>query len=298
MIKTITLTNFQSHRNTRLELEPGVNVIVGPSDSGKSAILRAVNWAVFNRPLGDSMRSSWGGDTEVEITTDDAAVTRRRTDTQAVYVVDGRVLKATGTEPPEQVSAALRVDNLNIQRQHDQPFMLSESSGERARLLNKIVSLDVIDSALHNINGKVREYQQQAAGAETELASARTEAESLSWIASAERDASALVKLESALNKNQATLFRLQRAAESMQRVEDELARLPDITGADEELAQIDRAMAKLKTGRGVLEKLINAVSVFARVEQELQEREQQLAGYTKKFQSAMAGICPLCGRF
>lgn len=52
MIKSIELKNIQSHENTRLDFDKGINVIVGSSNNGKSAILRGLYWARYNRPLG------------------------------------------------------------------------------------------------------------------------------------------------------------------------------------------------------------------------------------------------------
>jgi exonuclease SbcC len=53
MIDHVAIKNFQSHKNTNIDFQRnGVNVIVGTSDQGKSAILRAILWAVNNRPMG------------------------------------------------------------------------------------------------------------------------------------------------------------------------------------------------------------------------------------------------------
>jgi len=65
MIKTLSIQNYQSHKDSTLEFDPGVNVIVGSTDSGKTAIIRALRWLIWNRPNGDSFRSTWGGDTKV-----------------------------------------------------------------------------------------------------------------------------------------------------------------------------------------------------------------------------------------
>lgn len=46
-IQSIELINFQSHVKTKLDFSPGVNVIKGPNDTGKSAILRALESVVF-----------------------------------------------------------------------------------------------------------------------------------------------------------------------------------------------------------------------------------------------------------
>jgi len=157
MIKRVEIQNFQSHKNTLLEFVPGTNVIIGESDAGKSAIFRAINWVITNRPLGDTFRSDWGGDTRVAIYTAEGDVIERiKTSTRNVYVINGKPLTAFGSEVPEQVSEILRMDEANIQSQMDVPFLLAVSPGEAARLLNKAASIDDIDYTISNLRG---EYQ-------------------------------------------------------------------------------------------------------------------------------------------
>ena len=63
MIHSIKIQNIQSHKDTQLEFNPGINAIVGSSNNGKSAILRALYWVVYNRPLGtDNLLSHWAFD--------------------------------------------------------------------------------------------------------------------------------------------------------------------------------------------------------------------------------------------
>src|SRR5690625_5154792 len=47
-IKRIVLENFQSHKYSEYELEEGLNVFVGKSSSGKSAVQRAIAWVYEN----------------------------------------------------------------------------------------------------------------------------------------------------------------------------------------------------------------------------------------------------------
>ena len=158
MIKQITIKNFQSHKDTTLDLDPGVNIIGGTSDSGKTALLRALKWVITNRPSGDSYRSHWGGDTEVGIiTTDDVEVFRRRTRKLNGYDMGGETFVALGAEVPEPVKAALNINPLSWQSQMDAPFLLSETSGEVSRVLNEVADLEKIDVALFNINKAVRD---------------------------------------------------------------------------------------------------------------------------------------------
>lgn len=169
MIESVSIQNFQSHKNTTLQFCNGVNVIIGSSDSGKSAIIRALNWVINNRPTGDSFRSSWGGDTSVFVLLGDRGVERIKTDKDNLYRITydieaammGAVdvtedFRAIGTDVPKEVQTILRFDPLNIQYQMDAPFLLSWSSGEVARILNSVTKLDDIDRALSGIESRRR----------------------------------------------------------------------------------------------------------------------------------------------
>lgn len=42
MIRSLTLTNFMAHASTTMELAPGLNVLCGPNNTGKSAVVEAL----------------------------------------------------------------------------------------------------------------------------------------------------------------------------------------------------------------------------------------------------------------
>jgi len=167
MIKSLEITNFQSHKNTRLDFCPRVNVIIGASDCGKSAIIRSLRWLLLNRPTGTAFRSHWcgkGSKTEVRITpAHDPVLVRRRTVSSNEYAYGEveTVLEAVRTDVPSEISNIHNMDELiNIQQQGDRPFLLDESPPEVARILNTIVGLDTIDTAHTRIAGKIRENQE------------------------------------------------------------------------------------------------------------------------------------------
>ncbi len=159
MIKSIEIQNFQSHKDTHLEFDKGVNVIVGLSDSGKSAILRAIRWLITNRPTGDSIRSYWGGKTLVRMYTDDAHIVRSK-DKENEYILGDSHFKAFSTDVPKEIQDALNVSDINLQSQLDPHFLLSGSSGEVAQFFNRIAHLESIDTATSNINSAIRSLEQ------------------------------------------------------------------------------------------------------------------------------------------
>jgi len=155
MIKQVNITNLQSHKDSSLDFVEGVNIIVGNSDSGKSAIIRALRWLVFNRPSGDAIRSSWGGKTMVEMFTDDAHIVRSK-DKEEEYILGDMHFKAFRTDVPQAITNALGINEINLQYQLDAPFLLSSTAGEVAQHFNKIAHLDKIDTGLYNINSAIR----------------------------------------------------------------------------------------------------------------------------------------------
>ena len=163
MITRVQIENFQSHKKAELEFVPGTNVIIGKSDAGKSAIFRAINWVISNRPLGDAFCSEWGGETKVTLYTSEGDVVERvRTPSRNEYIINGVTLKAFGMEVPEEVTQVLRMDIHNVQAQMDPFFLLGATPGEASRLLNKAASLEDIDivtsklkSAVSSINNEI-----------------------------------------------------------------------------------------------------------------------------------------------
>ncbi len=152
MLKKIEISNFQSHEDSTIEFIPGTNVIIGKSDAGKSAIFRAINWVISNRPLGDSFCSEWGGETKVSLYTIEGDVIERiKTSSKNEYRINGDSILAFGTEVPEEVNAILHIDHYNIQGQMDSPFLLSSTPGEAAKMLNRAASIDSIDRTISNL---------------------------------------------------------------------------------------------------------------------------------------------------
>jgi len=161
MIHSLEITNFQSHAKSKLNFSEGVNVIVGASDSGKTALIRALRWVVWGRPTGDSIRSNWGGETSVALTTEDGTVLRTKDKSDSyVLAAEGReelTFKAFGTTVPQEVNSLLNLSELNLQSQLDSPFLLSMSPGEVATFFNKVAKLESIDKGTTNVNSAIRE---------------------------------------------------------------------------------------------------------------------------------------------
>jgi len=164
-LNKIEIENFQNHKKTEIELCPGVNIIAGSSDSGKTAILRALNLVLTNRPSGFPYKPWRAGKkdvTECKLSFSDGTVTRRKSDTIDEYILnvdgqDSQEFKTLNRQIPDEVNGFINLSDYNFSRQHDPHFFISGSSADRAKTLNKISGLEIIDSSLSKVNTIIRE---------------------------------------------------------------------------------------------------------------------------------------------
>ena len=173
MIKKLIIENFQSHEKTELNLDPGVNVITGVSQSGKTAILRALYWLLHNRPSGERIRSNFAkGATKVMIETSEGdKIWHVKDDKVNSYTIGNDVFDKIGRDIPDMVQRALKVSELNVQKQLDEPFLVTSSAGEVAKTINRITRLEMVDNWVtdltQNINSINREKERLEADIES-----------------------------------------------------------------------------------------------------------------------------------
>lgn len=181
MLERIILRNFQKHARLDMELSPGINVIVGESDAGKSSVVRALRWLFFGGSTPGLCRH--GTDrTSVGAVIDGAMFTRRRRDGRTTCKLAGKEYAAIGRGTPDEVAEFLRVGDLNFQGQMDGPFLLGASPYEAAKLLNRVVSLDLIDTTLDRLDAGVRGARDERKRALQEEKRLQGEVESFGWL--------------------------------------------------------------------------------------------------------------------
>lgn len=189
MIHSVHIHNFQSHDDTALDLSPGISTLTGDSDQGKSAAMRAILWAVTNRPQGDAYVSDWTRTPKGRIKAGEACwvdvsvasgagsvrVTRRRSDDFNGYLVGATRYEALRTDVPDDVARAFNIGPVNIQRQMDPPFLVGSKPAEAARFINQLVNLSDIDEAVSAATSMTRDNARQLkeATAEAEAAEKR-----------------------------------------------------------------------------------------------------------------------------
>ncbi|HEB41928.1 MAG TPA: hypothetical protein ENI08_02835, partial [Candidatus Dependentiae bacterium] len=164
-IKSITVKNFRSWKDSFIEFCSGNTIIIGENDSGKTNILRMINLIANNRPKGDDYISRQGGDLDLKMEVGDKTIGRFRnaifdknekmfrSGTENLYTLSGHKtpFEGFGVGVPDLIKTYLNFSSVNINFQLDGPFLLNQSAADVARHYNNAVNLDIIDRSISNI---------------------------------------------------------------------------------------------------------------------------------------------------
>lgn len=309
MIKSIKIVNYQSHKESVLSLSKGINVIIGSSDDGKSAILRSLNWIKDNRPSGMSTVSYWdrGKDNkpqteqscEIDVAYDgidlsSTIIERLREKDFNGYKLNGEAFEAVGTDVPEQISSILNMTEVNLQKQFDSPFLISESAAEIARSFNKVIHLDIIDKVLSNTESMRRKISQDIIKTANTITELGMESQKYNWIESAKEKVVLLRRREERASKK---LDNIEGLEKLVQKANEILSTLNKTANIDYE-----GIIKRIKITRNHAEQaaykieIVNSIQLLYQKAKLYTQKMSSLNNEINVLQKSMPQTCPLCG--
>lgn len=305
ILESLSIKNFQSHADSELEFVPGVNVIIGPSDAGKSAVFRSLNWAITNRPLGDAFRSTWGGKTEVHVKTQDGDVVKRikdKNENQYSYNVPSNaeeedvILKAFGSDPPEEINQVFRLDEVNIQSQTDPPFLLDNTSGEVAQQLNKAASIDDIDKTLTGLKRGHKNTNSEIQRSEKDLQEQQEELKQYQDLETLEEKVQELENINNQSTQVQRQISQLTKLCKRIQDIEETLQESKGINKASEVLQEAEEQKEKINVVSQKAKNLLSIISRYEKNQEMKKELKDEITALELEYHEIEPESCPLCG--
>lgn len=146
----IEIKDFQSIRHAKLNLVNGINIITGRTNVGKTAIIRAIDTAIFN--LGDDsmIRSGkryygigiYNGRHKVMFVRDGVG----KNEKSSYQIDDGNIIKKVGRSQLEEIGKDFNIRDVKMQNgvkmklnfwyQNDKPFLMDKSAGQLYEFLS------------------------------------------------------------------------------------------------------------------------------------------------------------------
>lgn len=310
MFKSIRVQNFQSLRDVKMDLAP-FTVIVGATDSGKSAFFRSLSTLISNRRGAEFITY---GEKLCTITAEleqGTLVLKRgkatKDNSYEIITADGSELysKLSGTVP-EEVSKFLRIpakDPINVASQFDKPYLLDTkeySSAEAARILGALTNVNILFEGARESNRRKGEASTKL---KTRVADAEAVTERLEDYDDLERQVQAITRAEEAA----ATATKLETAQAEITTILSSVEESERVITATERIVNMDipdiSEIEKLDAAKTALLKLIEAVEAAEADVQRLTKLEKQeaatVASLDEQYRETLRkeGTCPTCGQ-
>lgn len=283
-LSKVILKNFQSHQHSIVEFENGLNVIVGPSDTGKSAIIRGIKWVLYNEPSGDYFIRE--GENECSVTlefSDGIAVERFRSRSKNIYILhrrDGEKIKyqGFGTSVPDEIVEAIRIkkihldgeesSSINIGEQLEGPFLLSEKTSTRASAIGRLIGVNIIDEALRETLRDLRNLNNNKRYLDERTESLKDELKKYKYLDKLSEQATNIEGIKKLIKEKSIKLERLKSILNNYSKMKNELK---EVNGYLEKVSDLD-----------ILEEKVKEISYLNSYYKILSNRRKDLLEYRK----------------
>lgn len=266
MIDRLKLTDFQCHESQTIKLGP-VTTFVGPSDSGKSAYLRALRWLCENKPAGTGFIRTGADTAEVAARVDGKWILRARSNRDNTYQLGEQLYQSLrGAGIPEDIAQLLNLGPMSFQGQLDSPYLLTETGGDAAKSLNAVVNLTEIDEIMARAAADIRQLRAAAGVTETRLAAAETARDAAEWAVGADAELTELAEQETALNDWRAGITQLAELITEIDGREVQLEEMDDVAVCGAGLVAFATVYREITEQRERLEALLIDIAAQERI--------------------------------
>jgi len=177
----VSIKNFQSIEDCEVKID-GLTVLVGKSNIGKSAVIRAIQGALTNRE-GEDFVTEGKDHTEVHLQTDKLDLLWKKGGDFNDYTINGEALEKVGRGAPPhiaesgfgEIEAGRESISVQIADQFHPLFLLNASGSVAAEAISDVGRLTDLQTALRNCDKDRREVRSTRKVRKTDLAATQDE---------------------------------------------------------------------------------------------------------------------------
>jgi DNA repair ATPase RecN len=172
-IESVHIQNFQSYKDETIHFKPGLNLLLGSSDSGKSAILRAISFVLYNYPRSHTIIHNGEKEAKVSIKFSDGTIVTRIKGERNAYLAQDKNGKKYSFDKidksiPEEIKSLLNFppeDDFNglisYADQFSPMFLVDLSPSDLPRSLSNLTGIEMLEECAKQLmqNYKILDKQ-------------------------------------------------------------------------------------------------------------------------------------------
>lgn len=294
MLEKLTIRNFQKHKKLEIEFDQYCTTIVGKSDVGKSAVLRALRWICINQPSGTGYIRHGEDACRVRLRVDKREISRDRGKSDNSYSLDSKAYHSLGQGGvPEEIQQLLNINpTLNFQNQMDAPFWFMLTPGEVSKQINQIINLELIDRTLSNIASQLRKVKSQVTVCEERLEETKQRVSELAWAKEADEQLQEIELLYKQIQDKTRRTELIKDLVDNITTLKRQRHDLAIKKSEGSELQQLAKCMLDKRLGLVELKNLTDSITQDRKL---LDKLNEEIFYLNKELTEKMDGVCPLC---
>lgn len=172
----VKIRDFNCIENVELEFRPGFTILQGPSNSGKSSIIKAIENCIFNQSGTTNVRQGCKN-YSIGIKKDDRTVSLiKGKDTK--YKVDDVIYEKIGVSQLAEVAESLNIREtilggekvrLNFSKQMSYPFLLDKTPGQLYKFIVDSSESESLSNVLKDISKDIKDLDKSLSYNEAQI---------------------------------------------------------------------------------------------------------------------------------
>ena len=300
MIESLHLVNFETHQDSLIKFTPGINVIKGSTDQGKSTIRRALTYVAFSRPV-QGRANDKSKDSYVTICcTGIPPITRGRSGGKKgknYYKIGSKEisggndpLKAFKRTVPEEISRMLDLSEVNIQEQFKEYYLLQSTAGQAAKTIHGLLGMDMVDKTARVANSAITAQAALLKSRKTQIENIKADIKKYDYVESLEAKFNELEAAIQEYEELEAKIYNLTTLIERCKILQEriEAAKIPRMVeeGAKaliieiQELGKQEAKFNKLHQAIKAVDEIINKqkeLKKWLQIEKEVSELQKEI---------------------
>lgn len=302
MLKSARVENFQSLAVVPMMFDQ-FTVLVGPSNSGKSAFLRAIRSLVRNTFVPANVRQ---GQTKaiVLIYLNGHIISSERGKSLSTYYLEDDPYPKSGKSVPPEIVQALKMPLIegidpHFSFQFDRPFLLAESGSTAASVIGSLTNVSVLHAAVREANRRRGNVSSTLKVRYEDREKLQQRVETFRFLPARKKS---IDKARKALQKAeglQASLSALQTATSALEASQAflETFTLPEVPDID--LASLEADIAELNALDDLTHTVKQGLTIAEGYRKMGLQHGESVAALDVEYQQVLesSGVCPTCGR-
>jgi hypothetical protein len=244
--------------------------------SGKTNILRAVDWIVTNKPKFERVHSHFSkdGNTSVTLEFDNGVAELIKTSKTNKFIIDNKQsFSFTGATVPEPIAKLLNMNEINISKQLDPHFLITSTPGDIGKTINRITKIEKIDSWISKLTTISNKTKWRVEELESDCVEIEKEISQYDGVEDLEKEITQYEKLCIQFDVTHTLLENLKRITKSLKFLNERISELQNL---DEGLnAEFGYLKMIIQTQELVQERIVGLSSIYQQLQVVLKKQHR-----------------------